>query len=358
MMKLQHITIAAAVMVLASCQKTTPQETQPAAVSVKTYYPTTTRQGEIFVSGMVSAKQTAMVSTRLMGTIEKIYVRQGDAVRQGQLLMTINSADLRAKEAQAAAMIAEAQAAANDAQKDYQRYATLHSQKSVSDKELENMALRSTSARARLQIARQGLNEVRSMLSYAQVRAPFAGIVSQKMVDEGTIANPGMPLLMVEQAGELNITAAVPERYVSQVKPGDRVTVEAKSIGARLPGVVSELSPSASMTGGQYAMKVAVSGADRARLRAGMYAGIRMAGKAAGTDKPQVWARKSSLVTRDQLTGVYVVGNDNHAVLHWVRRGVEWGDVVAVGSGLKASDRVIANPSARLYNGQKIMINE
>ena len=81
----------------------------------------------------------------MMGFVRKIYVKQGDRVKQGQLLIAINSDDLNAKKAQAQAMITEAEAAAKNAKRDYERFQKLHTQKSVSDKELENVALNNIS---------------------------------------------------------------------------------------------------------------------------------------------------------------------------------------------------------------------
>lgn len=357
-MKTKIFTALAVAAALASCSTDTKPRAEEKPVSVRTYSPVRAGADEITVSGMLSAKQTAAVSTKMMGTIEKIYVKQGDVVRQGQLLVVINATELAAKRAQAVAMVTEADAAAKDAQKDLQRYEALRKQNSVSDKELENVSLRHTSANARVQMARQGLREVSAMMAYTHLRAPFSGVVTQKMVDEGSIANPGMPLLMVEQSGELNVTASVPESYVSQVKKGDEVKVDVKATGTTVLGYVSELSPSATTTGGQYAMKVSLREQDRAALRAGMYATVRIQGKPGARTAPQVLVRKSSVVTKDQLQGVYVASKDNKAVLHWVRLGNEAGDDVIVLSGLNGSERVIDRGGAKLYNGQKIRITE
>lgn len=347
-----------AVAALASCSNNTKPRVEEKPVNVKTYTPTRSGADEIAVSGMLSAKQTAAVSTKMMGTIEKIYVKQGDVVRQGQLLVAINATELSAKRAQAQAMVTEAEAATKDAHRDLQRYEALRKQNSVSDKELENMSLRHTSTSARLQMARQGLREVNAMMAYTQLRAPFSGVVTQKMVDEGSIANPGMPLLMVEQSGELNVTASVPEAYVSQVKRGDPVKVDIKATGTTIPGYISELSPSATMTGGQYAMKVAIREQDRSSLRAGMYATVRMQAQSDVQQPSQVLVRKSSVVTKDQLSGVYVASKDNKAVLHWVRLGTDMGDLVVVLAGLNGSERIIDGAGTKLYNGQKIQITE
>ena len=357
-MKVHTFLYIAAIAVLASCSSKSNKEKEARAVRVNTYYPTSTNREEIFISGMVSARQTAVISTKVMGYIDKIYVKQGDMVKKGQTLLIINSSDLKAKEAQAMAMIIEANAAAKDAQRDYQRYQALHEEKSVSDKELENVALKNTSAKARLQMARQGLKEIKSMLAYTNIRAPFTGVVTQKMVDEGTIANPGMPLLSVEQSGDMNVTASVPENYVVYIHVGDHVKIAIKSLSININGIVSELSPSATMTGGQYGMKISISQSDKAKLRAGMYAGIHIQNKKADGGTSQILVNKSSIVTKDQLTGVYVAGKDNKAILHWVRLGKETGDQVIVLSGLSETDRVIESAHVKLYNGQKIIITD
>ena len=358
-MKIRTFLYVTAIAVLASCTSKSNKAEEEHAVNVKTYYPASTSGEDIFISGMVSAKQVAVISTKVMGYIDKIYVRQGDTVKEGQILIMLNSSDLKAKEAQAMAMITEAEAAAKDAQRDYQRYKALHEEKSVSDKELENVALKNTSVKARLQVAKQGLNEIKSMLSYTYIKAPFSGVVTQKMVDEGNIANPGMPLMSVEQSGDMVVTASVPESYITSVHVGDKVNIEIKSLNLNINGIINELSPSATMTGGQYGMKISIGQHDKAKLRAGMYAGIHIPNKAEGKSAPQIIVRKSSVVTKDQLTGVYVVGKDNRAVLHWVRLGNNVGnDEVAVLSGLNVTDKVIDGINVKLYNGKKIIVTE
>ncbi|MCH4018542.1 MAG: efflux RND transporter periplasmic adaptor subunit [Prevotella sp.] len=342
--------------ILTSCASRPSQKKKTKPIQVQTYYPTSTNSEGMSVSGMVSAKQTAMISTKVMGYITKINVQQGDVIHQGQTLVIINSSDLQAQEAQARALIAEASASSKDAQHDYQRYQTLHEQKSVSDKELENIALKNISAKARLQMARQGLQEVRSMLAYTHIRAPFTGVVTQKMVDEGSIATPGMPLLAIEQSGNMEITASVPESYITSLHLGDPVKVAIKSVGLRINGAISELSPSAVMTGGQYEIKISIGSKDKAKLRAGMYASIYIPSRTRNGGMPRILIKKSSIITKDQLTGVYVADKENKAILHWIRLGNTLGDQVEVLSGLNSDDRVIENTNRRLYNGQNITV--
>ncbi|WP_291031320.1 efflux RND transporter periplasmic adaptor subunit, partial [Dysgonomonas sp. 37-18] len=197
-------------------------------VKVEAYSPGQSTNEGFYLSGEVTAKQTANISTRMMGYINKIYVKPGDKVASGQLLVSISSDDILAKKGQVQAMITEAEAAAKNAQRDYERFKTLRNQNSVSDKELENVALQNTSMNAKVQMARQQMNEVNAMLSYTNIRAPFSGVVTQKMVDEGSMANPGMPILTIEQNGELQVIASIPENYIQDVKVGDVAKMELK----------------------------------------------------------------------------------------------------------------------------------
>lgn len=350
--------------IFSACSSNTDKKVDENAISVETYSPTVLQDDDIFVSGMASAKQTAMISTRMMGFVDKIYVKQGDQVKEGQLLLVINSDDLKAKKAQAEAMVTEAEAATKNAKRDYERFKVLHAQKSVSDKELENMELNQTSVNAKLQMARQGLNEVDAMLAYTNIKAPFSGIISGKMIDEGSTANPGMPLLYIEQSGEIDIRASVPDNYIQYIKVGDPVKVDIKSLNKQIDGSISELSPSAAMTGGQYAIKIAIDTKEKENLRAGMYAGIHIPSKADRMSKvdkegeSRIWVDQSSIVKRDQLTGVYVATPDNQAMLRWVRIGKTIGDKVEILSGLNISDRVIRQTDAKLYNGRKITVTK
>ncbi|MCH4183165.1 MAG: efflux RND transporter periplasmic adaptor subunit [Prevotella sp.] len=355
-MKIRMLLYLILIGVLTSCTTQPHQGEKGKPIQVQTYYPTRTSSKGISISGTVSAKQTAVISTKIMGYINKIYVKQGDIIHQGQILMIINSSDLQAQETQAKALIAEASATSKDARHDYQRYQTLHEQKSVSDKELENIALQNVSAKARLQMALQKLQEVRSMLAYTHIKAPFSGVVTQKMVDEGSIATPGMPLLTIEQSGNMEITASVPESYITFLHIGDRVKINIKSIGIKIDGMISELSPSAVMTGGQYGIKISIGSKDRKRLRTGMYASIYIPNKTRGTGMPRILIKKSSVVTKDQLTGVYVADKESKAILHWIRLGNTLGDQVEVLSGLNNNDRIIESTNKKLYNGQDITV--
>lgn len=342
---------------LYSCTSPNEQDNKTeAAVKVEVYSPALSANEGFYLSGEVTAKQTATISTRMMGYVNKIYVKPGDKVAAGQLLVSISGDDILAKKAQVQAMITEAEAAAENAQRDYKRFETLRQQNSVSDKELENVALQNTSMKAKVQMARQQMNEVNAMLAYTNIRAPFAGVVTQKMIDEGSMANPGMPILTIEQGGELQIIASVPESYIQYVKVGDIAKIDLKSLDMTIDGKVSELSPSAFRTGGQYSMKLAIDTKDKQNIRSGMYVNILIPNKTGGADASKILLDKSSIVYRDQLTGVYVIDSQDQANLRWVRLGKANGNRVEVLSGLSRDDKIVSKAEGKLCNGVKVSV--
>ncbi len=172
------------------------------------------------------------------------------------------------------------------------------------------------------------------------------------------MANPGMPLLVVEQAGDLIVQASVAESDIAQVKLGDKATVEVKSANETVSGKVIELSPSSYGTGGQYQMKVALDNSINGNIRAGMFANLLLEKNSdPAENKATLWVENNSVIYRDQLTGVYVVANENQAILKWIRLGKENGNQTEVISGLNAEDKIIQQSDSKLYNGKKVIIS-
>ena len=330
-----------------------------AAVMVTVATPSGTGQQGINVSGQIEASQTANISTRVMGFITMLKVKVGDHVSKGQLLATISNQDMIAKRGQTDAMISEAQAALNSAQKDYERLTTLYKQQSATAKELDNVTLQYNSAKSRLEGARQMRNEVNASLGYTSLTAPFSGIVSQKLADAGSMANPGMPILTIEQSGSYQVSASVPENIINQIHQGAEAFVTIKSIDKTIKGTVVQINPSSQFTGGQYIIKVNIADAAKKGLYAGMYATVSIPVKepvAVTTTGNSVMVPVSSIEHRDQLTGLYTIGSNNTALLRWVRLGKTFGDKVEVLSGLEKNEQFVVTVDGKLYNGIPIKI--
>jgi len=312
----------------------------------------------VTASGKIESENSANLSTRMMGYVTKVNVKVGQNVSAGQLLVSINSTDLQAKKAQVEASITQATAAYNNAKKDYDRFTNLFAQQSASQKELDDMTSRYEMAKAGLEAAKQMRNEVMAQFSYSNITAPFSGTVTNTFVKEGDMANPGMPLVSIEGASKLQVTAMVSESDIASVKNGMPVTINVKSLNKEVTGRVSEVSLSAKNTGGQYLVKVTLDKMDK-EILSGMFVNVKFP-----TDKKITPAGKSglvlvleaALVKEGQLTGVYTIGSGNVAILRWLRIGKTFGNQVEVLSGLSAAEQYIVSAEGKLFNGAKVSV--
>lgn len=310
----------------------------------------------IQASGRIESKETAVISTRVMGFITSVKVKAGDEVRKGQLLATISNADIQAKKAQASAMLSEAEAALKDAQKDYERFAELYKQNSASSKEFENATLHYNSIKAKAEAAKQMQNEAEAMLAYTNLTAPFSGVITQKNVDAGSMANPGMPILMMEQVGNYHVSASVSETDIANVKRGADAQVVIKATGKIIKGKVSEVSPSSHFSGGQYLIKVSIPEQEKAGLYSGMYVNLTIPVTQSTIQENIALVPVASILYKDQLTGLYTITENQTALLRWVRLGKIQGDQVEILSGLRNDEKFILESEGKLYNGAPIHI--
>ena len=289
-----------------------------------------------------------------MGYVDKIYVQVGEKVRKGQQLISISNTDLSAKLAQVNAGITEATAAYNNAEKDFNRFTALFNENSASQKELDDITANYTMAKARLEGAKQMKNEVNAQFSYANIRAPFSGTVTNKFINVGDMANPGMPLLEVESPGKFQVLAMVPESEILHIKADTDVNVVLKSLDKMVKGKVLEVSTSAKNTGGQFMVKVMLEKTD-ATVMSGMYVTVQFPTESDESTQA-VMLPKEAIVTNGQLTGVYTVSQTNTALLRWLRLGRTIGDKVEVLSGMSVDEQYIVSAEGKLYNGAKIAI--
>ncbi|MDC6383844.1 efflux RND transporter periplasmic adaptor subunit [Flagellimonas taeanensis] len=306
-------------------------------------------------SGQINALNNATLSTRMMGYVESLPVKIGQKVKKGDLLISINNVDLRAKKAQVEASITEATVAFNNAKKDYERFQNLFRESSASQKELDDMTARYEMAKARLESANQMKNEVNSQFAYANIRAPFSGVVTNTYIEEGDMANPGVPLVSVESPGGFEVVAKVAENNITGIQVGTKALVQVKALDTIVTGKVTELSASAQNTGGQYLMKVQLDKTD-AKILSGMYATVRLETDKASDEKTMVTVPSKALIQKGQLSGIYTLGQDNVALLRWLRLGETYGDEVEVLSGLSKGETYIVSAQGKLYNGAKVTI--
>ncbi|NVJ89972.1 MAG: efflux RND transporter periplasmic adaptor subunit [Flavobacteriaceae bacterium] len=351
------ITLISSTLLITSCgseDKKIAHDNSPVInVKVKKVTPDN-NQSFLSVSGKIQASNSAEVSTRIMGYVEKVHVNVGDKVKKGQLLVSINNNDLQAKKAQVDAGIIKAETAFKNAEKNYNRFKNLYSSQSVSQKEMDDMTANYQISKASLESAKQMKNEINAQFAYANITAPFNGVITNKNIKSGDMANPGMPLLSLESPKNFEVLAMVPETEISKIKKDITVNVLVKSIDKTIKGKVTEVSSSAKNTGGQYLVKIALEKTNT-NVLSGMFATVEFPINKEIKSK-MILIPNDALVKNGQLSGVYTVSQSNTALLRWLLLGRTYGDQVEVLSGLSANENYIISADSKLFNGAKISI--
>jgi RND family efflux transporter MFP subunit len=314
-------------------------------------------------TGTVHSRETAVVSAQVMGRIQQVLVHEGDVVRAGQTLVVLDSAALRAQveQAQAGVKAAEnAQAAAQTnaalAASTLNRYKQLESEKSVSPQEMDEVSRRAEAAaagveavRAQTDAARAQESGARTMLGYTHLVAPFAGVVTARMADPGTMAAPGVPLLQIDQAAALQLQVTVDESMIGAIHKGMKVQVSIDSrASANLAGTIAEIVPAADPSSHGFLVKIDLPSSSQ--TRAGIYGTAEFANGA----RQAVVIPRSAVVARGSLNCAYVLDGQGIAQLRYITLGTAQGDLVEVLSGVSTGEKLVDMPSDRDLAGKRI----
>jgi RND family efflux transporter MFP subunit len=301
--------------------------------------------------GSLAGENRVQVSTRMMGWIREVMVREGAEVKAGQALVRIDDIDLQARRSQAQAGIAEAEAVLANAETNLARFESLFAQKSVSRAQLDEVRTGRDRARAGVDGARAGLRDVDVQLGYLAIKAPISGTVVRRLVDAGNMASPGQPLLEIEQVGTMKVTAGVSERDVNLVAAGDTITVEVASGSTTVyRAAVARIVPAANATSRTFDLEAYLPNPD-GTLKSGMFARVHVP----VGERQAVLAPREALIERGQLTGVWLVDDQGAARLRWIRTGRAQGNEVEVISGLAGGETVVLHAEQPLEEGDRVV---
>jgi RND family efflux transporter MFP subunit len=331
--------------------------------------------------GTVRAESIAVVAAQVMGRITSLPVVEGSRVKKGALLATIDDTQVRAQLAAAEAMVAGAEAglmevegavaqteaAKSLAEKTLKRFRMLHEEKVVTPQEFDEVEVKKTVAvkeyeRAldkRAQVAAQiaqakaQADAARAMLSYTRVTAPFSGVVTEKKADVGSMAAPGVPILVLEDTRRYRIEASVPEAYVSALKIGSRVRVVLGTPpGKEIPGEISEVVPQVDRESRTFTAKVDLPAGNS--LRTGMFGRVLFP---TGKEDLLVVPQKAILRVGGYDT-LYTVTADNVARLVMVTTGKVFGDEVEILSGIEPGALVAVSQVDMLADGVRVEVRK
>ena len=314
------------------------------------------------VAGTVRARTSALVSTRIPGTITQLRVREGDRVKKGQLLVQLEAAENQATAAVATAGIDEARRALEEAQSrkklagaTFERYQNLFKELAVSRQEFEvrqaekELASQGVArAEARLVQAEQGAKASATVSDYTRIVSPISGIIAGKQVDLGASVFPGQPLLTIEDDTGYQLELALPENLAARVKTGSSLQITIDSVGGSFTGRIAEIVPTADPLSRTFVAKIPLS---QKGLKSGMFGRGSLA---LGTTLPGITVPRTALVERGALTSVWIVDRDNILRMRIVKSGRTVGSRIEILTGVSDGDRVVVSGSERVTEGAKV----
>ena len=383
--RLRLLTIAAALAASAACTTRAteaPPAQPPAAVSVVTDSVTSAEWPSLYeAGGIVRARLSTPIASRLMATVTAVHVHVGDRVRRGAPLVTLDSREMAANQARAAAGVTAAQqsaaaAAADEAAAEanltfarvtHDRIASLASRKSATPQELDQAvaALASAdaqvrSARARRAAADAGRDAAQAAgtaadtgASYTQLTAPFDAVVTQRSVEPGTMATPGTPLLVLDDPGNQRLEVNMDDSRAAWIRPGQEVEVSLDEDVSGAPNrrwTEARIAEVERLDPASHTFTVKIDLPPGSTARSGSVGRARVAGPA----RPALTVPDAALVRRGQLTFVFAVDRTNVARLRAVSPGSAQGGRTEVLAGLANHDTVVINPAPSLVDGQPV----
>jgi RND family efflux transporter MFP subunit len=282
--------------------------------------------------GTAAPLLSATVSTKLMAAVTAVHVQAGDDVREGQLLVSLDVRDIDARSAQAEGNLASAQAMLADAEVQTARLRALFADSAAPKAQLDAAEAGLARAKAMVAAAEGGVAEAGAVRAYGSLRAPFAGVVTQRLVDPGAFAAPGMPLITVQQSSSLRVSAVVPPAAARTLKRGQSLalTIEGADATGTIEGVVAAAS------GGLYTVSVIVPNREQ-RYATGGAATLLLPGE----PRPVRLVPSEAITREGDLTGVLVRTAAGTAERRWVRTGRTRGAFVEVLSGVSAGETVL-----------------
>ena len=326
----------------------------------------------IDAGGVVQARTTATITARIVAAVREVRVSPGDRVRAGQTLIVLDGDDLAAgaRAARAAALAADqgAQAAVAElraaeaglalARASHDRVAGLEAKRSATAQELDEATatLRSAEARAAgasartlqatsaVESARAAGDQASTTESFTTITAPFDGLVTEKTVEPGNMASPGVPLLRLEDTRAFRLEVRVDESRIGQIRNGDSVPVLLGTGTTSIGSTVIEVSRAVDADARAFLVKIALPVAPG--IRSGEFGKARFA----GVPRRALTIPASAIVRRGQLTSVFVVDNGVARVRLVTLSGSE------VLAGLTESEVVILSPPSSVTDGRRVNV--
>jgi len=225
------------------------------------------------LSGSVISDNKKMITSRFMGFVTNVNVSEGDFVKRGTLLYTIDSREIDSAKTQAELSLQMYQNQYNNVQLNLTRYKRLFEQDMVAKYKVEELELADKNMRDMIAMAEARLSEVKNQYRYLNIKAPNSGVIVAKNIKVGEMAMPGMPAIVLSDLSNLKISAEIAEGDLGLISYGKKVTVNIPSLKIKSVGTVNAIIPNSNPMTHTFKIKVSFK-TNHKSVFPGMYATI------------------------------------------------------------------------------------
>lgn len=287
------------------------------------------------VVASVQSGQTTEVAAQIQARIKAIHVKSGDRVKPGQILVTLDDQNLKARSAQARDNLSAINARLQNARTHFNRTQGLYDKQSATLANLEMAKADYESLKAQSASARQALNETQHVLHYGQIKATFVARVIDRYAEPGDIALPGKKLLALYDPASMRFEAHVRESVAVGLQVGQVLEARIDTLDKTLPVTIAEIVPAAESAARSVLIKTRVE--QQAGLFPGMFARLRIPqGEEQVLLIPEAYLQQAG-----QLDVVWVL-QDGQIIRRFVRLGQRYPDGrIKISAGLQAGDQII-----------------
>jgi RND family efflux transporter MFP subunit len=315
-------------------------------------------QEDLVLPGTMEAFVEAPIYARTNGYLKKWYHDIGSRVRQGEILADIDTPEVDQQLSQLRADLATAQANAHLSEITSVRYTELLKTDGVSKQEVDNAAGDLAAKRAIVQSAEANVRRLEEMKSFQRVYAPFAGVITRRNVDTGTLINAGntgttQQLFYLAQTSPLRVYVRVPEIYANAIHPGLGAYLELTQFpGQKFDCKVVRTSEAIDVATRTLLTEVDVPNRDGALLPGG-YTQVHLQVKVTGA---RLQVPVNALLFRSEGLRAIVVDANHKIHLRPLAVGRDYGTTLEVLQGLDANDWIVLNPADSLEDGQEVRV--
>ncbi|MEJ2518904.1 MAG: efflux RND transporter periplasmic adaptor subunit, partial [Desulfuromonadales bacterium] len=287
------------------------------------------------LTGTLQAVDHATIAARFAGQVVTLPIHIGSQVKAGELLVKLSAEEINAR-------VRQAEVQLKQARRDLARESKLLAVEA-------STPVRVKTLEEQVQTREAAFREAQTILGYTEIKAPFAGTVTDKLVEVGDLAVPGTALLKLERDTALEVVIAVPETLSQDLSLGSRLPLTVPAAGRSLEAQVSEISPTVDPDSRTTRVKLMLP--EATGLRSGQFARVALVSR----QPTSLLIARNALRQMGQMQQVFVAEGDT-ARMRLVRTGAEYEERIEILSGLRTGERVILDPPANLHDGQPLVI--